>query len=147
VAINLMTTMLLGGLWHGAGWGFIIWGGVHGAGLALERLVRLQNLYVSWVVTQFLVTLAWIPFRLHDWTEASTFLSGMFAFDPRLPSGTILFATIFVVPVIVHQFLPLLLPRISNRRLPVYLGAMTGALMLADLTIVSPSKVFLYFSF
>ena len=34
---NLMLTMLLGGLWHGAGWTFVVWGGIHGTGLALER--------------------------------------------------------------------------------------------------------------
>ncbi len=37
---NLMTTMLLGGLWHGANWTFVLWGGIHGGGLALERFVR-----------------------------------------------------------------------------------------------------------
>jgi len=37
---NLMTTMLLGGLWHGANWTFVLWGGIHGVGLALERIVR-----------------------------------------------------------------------------------------------------------
>ena len=37
--LNLMTTMLLGGLWHGANWTFVIWGGIHGSGLALERLI------------------------------------------------------------------------------------------------------------
>jgi D-alanyl-lipoteichoic acid acyltransferase DltB (MBOAT superfamily) len=42
---NLMTTMLLGGLWHGANWTFVLWGGIHGAGLALERMAR--NLFGS----------------------------------------------------------------------------------------------------
>ena len=37
---NLMLTMLLGGLWHGAAWTFVVWGGIHGLGLALERLPR-----------------------------------------------------------------------------------------------------------
>ena len=35
---NLMLTMLLGGLWHGANWTFVVWGAIHGAGLAVERL-------------------------------------------------------------------------------------------------------------
>ena len=38
--VNLMLTMLLGGLWHGANWTFVIWGGIHGVCLALERLVE-----------------------------------------------------------------------------------------------------------
>ena len=37
---NLMITMLLGGLWHGAAWTFVIWGGLHGSGLAVERFAR-----------------------------------------------------------------------------------------------------------
>ena len=37
---NLMITMLLGGLWHGAAWTFVIWGGIHGVGLSYERFVR-----------------------------------------------------------------------------------------------------------
>ena len=37
---NLMLTMLLGGLWHGAAWTFVVWGGIHGVGLSCERFVR-----------------------------------------------------------------------------------------------------------
>ena len=40
---NLMLTMLIGGLWHGASWTFVIWGGIHGTGLALERWWRLRH--------------------------------------------------------------------------------------------------------
>ena len=38
--VNLMITMLLGGLWHGAAWTFVIWGGIHGVGLTVERCWR-----------------------------------------------------------------------------------------------------------
>ena len=38
--MNLMVTMLLGGLWHGAAWTFVVWGGIHGVGLAVERWRR-----------------------------------------------------------------------------------------------------------
>jgi alginate O-acetyltransferase complex protein AlgI len=145
-AVNLMVTMLLGGLWHGAGWGFIVWGGIHGAGLVLERLLPRRNLAVSWLVTQLLVTVAWVPFRL-PWNEASKFLAGMFSANGLAVSPSIAFAAVFALPVVIHQVLPLLIPRIGLKRLPIYLGAMTGALLIADLTVTSPSKVFLYFSF
>ena len=42
--VNLMTTMLLGGLWHGAGWNFVLWGGFHGALLVVARLPPLKRL-------------------------------------------------------------------------------------------------------
>lgn len=68
---NLMLTMLLGGLWHGAAWGFVIWGAMHGALLIAERMLRETGRVTSafWrttggrLLTFALVTLAWIPFR------------------------------------------------------------------------------------
>lgn len=74
---NLMLTMLLGGLWHGAAWRFVIWGGFHGALLAIERVWRSRRehrsrpevppsrarVIVQRVITFHLVSLAWILFR------------------------------------------------------------------------------------
>ncbi|WP_447893771.1 MBOAT family O-acyltransferase [Vreelandella sp. GE22] len=74
--IALMATMLLGGLWHGAGWQFLLWGGLHGLLLAIFVVwrrfssVRLPR-GVSWPLTLTLVMLAWVPFRAtsleHTW--------------------------------------------------------------------------------
>jgi alginate O-acetyltransferase complex protein AlgI len=69
--INLMTTMLLGGLWHGAAWTFVIWGGLHGSMLAIERKLGLPmttsggNLKkaIRILITFHLVCLTWIVFR------------------------------------------------------------------------------------
>ena len=71
--VNLMLTMLLGGLWHGANWTFVIWGGIHGAGLALERLLtgggdiaNARRSAAVWLRRIFIfnvVCLAWIFFR------------------------------------------------------------------------------------
>jgi D-alanyl-lipoteichoic acid acyltransferase DltB (MBOAT superfamily) len=63
---NLMLTMVLGGLWHGAAWTFVLWGTLHGAGLAGERLLggRLKvPAALKWFVTFHLVVLGWILFR------------------------------------------------------------------------------------
>jgi D-alanyl-lipoteichoic acid acyltransferase DltB (MBOAT superfamily) len=72
---NLFITMLLGGLWHGAAWNFVIWGGLHGLWLAVERLVfggkRLLNLegqskpfiFFRWLLTFHVVIICWIFFR------------------------------------------------------------------------------------
>ena len=76
---NLMVVMLLGGLWHGASWNFVIWGGLHGAALALDKQFgRAQSITESAfgralvaVSTITFVFLAWIPFRAV--TAASTF--------------------------------------------------------------------------
>jgi D-alanyl-lipoteichoic acid acyltransferase DltB (MBOAT superfamily) len=71
--VNLMVTMLLGGLWHGANWTFVIWGGIHGSGLAAERLIsgerdvrNSQRALMVWLRRIFVfnvVCLAWIFFR------------------------------------------------------------------------------------
>lgn len=77
---NLFIVMFLGGLWHGASWNFVIWGMLHGIYLALHKLVLdkfpfLANhkffksrigLVISIIVTQYLVFLAWIAFRVKD---------------------------------------------------------------------------------
>jgi alginate O-acetyltransferase complex protein AlgI len=72
--INLMLTMLLGGLWHGANWTFVVWGGIHGVGLAFERLftgkrelASSTTFFARWGRRIFLfhvVCLAWIFFRV-----------------------------------------------------------------------------------
>jgi alginate O-acetyltransferase complex protein AlgI len=71
---NLMATMLLGGLWHGASWNFVVWGGLHGLGLAVQKWsaarfprVSLPPL-IARAITLLFVVLLWVPFRAHDWS-------------------------------------------------------------------------------
>lgn len=68
--VNLMATMLLGGLWHGAAWNFVIWGGLHGAALVLQRLWhdrrplrRPLPAAVNWALTMLVVFAGWFLFR------------------------------------------------------------------------------------
>ena len=70
--VNLLVTMLLGGLWHGAAWNFVLWGFLHGAGLAVHRIWRDYTRWrlpraVAWPMTLAFVTLCWVPFRSPDW--------------------------------------------------------------------------------
>ena len=73
--INLMITMLLGGLWHGANWRFVIWGGIHGLGLAIHKLFIKYKLFkiknsagkkLSVFLTFQLISFSWIFFRAKD---------------------------------------------------------------------------------
>ena len=86
---NLMLTMLIGGLWHGAAWTFVVWGGIHGAGLCLERWWRSRPGYVerpstfwnrTWarVATFHVVCLAWIFFRADSFGTAWDLITGLF---------------------------------------------------------------------
>jgi alginate O-acetyltransferase complex protein AlgI len=81
--LNLMLTMLLGGLWHGASWSFVLWGAGHGALLALERSLRGRTgVAVPEVLRRafvFLcVTTLWVPFRLENMSLVGRWLSAMF---------------------------------------------------------------------
>lgn len=72
--LNLMTTMVLGGLWHGANWTFVVWGWIHGLGLAIERKIgagqrgpaSLAGRAIRILVTFHIVCLAWLFFRAPD---------------------------------------------------------------------------------
>jgi hypothetical protein len=84
VCRNLMITMLLGGLWHGASWTFVIWGALHGAVLCLERAWRdikprgwpAAPPLVGFVATFHVVCLGWIFFRVSSFAGAMDFLAG-----------------------------------------------------------------------
>ncbi len=88
--VNLFATMLLGGLWHGAGWTFVIWGGLHGSYLCVNHVWRVlrQRLApdreVSWIerrvyhaLTFFAVVVGWVFFRAADFDTAVSVLSSM----------------------------------------------------------------------
>jgi alginate O-acetyltransferase complex protein AlgI len=79
---NLMLTMLIGGMWHGAGWTFLIWGGYHGVLLVAHRLVPSWDLLPAWMrrILMFaLVTIGWVFFRSRDLSMAMTLLTTMFS--------------------------------------------------------------------
>jgi alginate O-acetyltransferase complex protein AlgI len=85
---NLMLTMLLGGMWHGASWNFLVWGGYHGALLSFERMFRRQNAPEadSWtalyplkaVITFGLVMIGWVFFRAATFHDSLYVLHQMF---------------------------------------------------------------------
>lgn len=96
---NLMLTMLLGGLWHGAGWTFLIWGGLHGLYLALNHLWQDHvggqtaaaeqpsgwatglHRWLARGLTLYLVALAWVFFRAESFSGAMTMVSAMHGFQ------------------------------------------------------------------
>src|SRR5215218_600192 len=80
---NLMLTMLLGGLWHGAAWTFVLWGGIHGTALSAERFARERfrgfrlPAWAAWLVTFHVVCVAWVFFRAPDLDTAFGVLGGL----------------------------------------------------------------------
>jgi alginate O-acetyltransferase complex protein AlgI len=82
--LNLMTVMLLGGLWHGASWNFVIWGGIHGGALAFERAQGKSSLYrrlpraLQIALTFGIVCLSWVFFRAKTLPQAVHYLGALF---------------------------------------------------------------------
>ena len=77
---NLMITMLLGGLWHGAAWTFVVWGLLHGIGLAIHRYVfgntgKWMGVAISIAATQFFILLTWVAFRAESFADMTTIWS------------------------------------------------------------------------
>jgi alginate O-acetyltransferase complex protein AlgI len=87
--VNLFLVMLLGGLWHGASWNFVVWGGLHGSLLAIERMQGKSALYwrlpgaLRMALTFVFVLVTWVFFRAADLPTAGRYLAAMFgAVDP-----------------------------------------------------------------
>jgi alginate O-acetyltransferase complex protein AlgI len=137
---NLIVTMVLGGLWHGAAWTFLIWGGLHGAALAVERawshLPRTRGivfpLWARVALTFHVVVLGWIFFRAASFPDALAYLGGIVA--PARDGATI--ATPLVLLLILFGLAIHALPRDTMTRAARYIRAMPVPLAAAALTAV-----------
>ena len=92
---NLGFTMLVGGLWHGASWTFVVWGALHGGGLVIERLCRQSTLAVRMptalarVLTLAVVLVGWVFFRSATLGDAFGYLGSMFGMPFQSLSGAL----------------------------------------------------------
>ena len=83
--INILVTMLIGGLWHGAGWTFVLWGGLHGLFLltnhawrGLQKRVPISiGAFFCWLITMLAVVTSWVPFRAESIKGAMQILGAM----------------------------------------------------------------------
>jgi D-alanyl-lipoteichoic acid acyltransferase DltB (MBOAT superfamily) len=83
---NLMVTFLVSGLWHGANWTFVVWGGIHGLAQVIEKAFKLRKnnsnkLYkvMSWIIVFAFCNLAWVFFRADSIADAAYVISHVFA--------------------------------------------------------------------
>ncbi|WP_298258868.1 MBOAT family protein [Bradyrhizobium sp.] len=133
--VNLMLTMLLGGLWHGAGWNFLIWGGLHGLYLGINHLWQKWRgvtakastsnhvaTFLSWALTFFAVVIAWVFFRARTAAGAWIMLKALAGFAAE--------SSAYVSPGILRVMdLPLLVG--DEPLLLIGSGAVTTALAIA----------------
>ncbi|WP_206360057.1 MBOAT family O-acyltransferase [Vibrio barjaei] len=85
---NLFITFLIGGLWHGASWMFVLWGALHGGALVVHRTWKRYggnlNSYLAWTITFFFVSFTWIFFRAENIDIALNVINGMFDISSML---------------------------------------------------------------
>jgi alginate O-acetyltransferase complex protein AlgI len=162
--LNLMLTMLLGGLWHGAAWTFVVWGGLHGLYLGVERMLkgllghlriwdtRLGMLWLA-LVTYFLVNITWVFFRAQDFPTAWRLIRSMLLIDR---GGEPVLSTYLVVSAVVTVSVMLAMHwsmrdrglHSAAERLPaVALGTAWGVMLFLIAITQGGSDAFIYFQF
>lgn len=114
----LVATMLLGGLWHGASWTFVVWGGLHGAYLVAERFLRARfanwqpsrlALFALGLLTFALINLTWVFFRAKTFSQAWLILRGMFGANakalPILPAIDLIVVAVIMGGIVAAHWL------------------------------------------
>ena len=154
--INLMITMILGGLWHGAAWSYAIWGLFHGLTLAIERIVYpytqkikfpgIRFLQVSIVFT--LVTIAWLLFKLPEFDHVIKYLSAIgnnftINFDRSLISKILIYSS----PVVLYHAIYLYTNRYGKKKLKKIESIIYSIMLLLILTNSGTPGDFIYFQF
>jgi alginate O-acetyltransferase complex protein AlgI len=112
--VNLLITMLLGGLWHGAGWTFVVWGGLHGVYLSINHWWRKLGIalpkFLSWIITFIAVVFSWVLFRSQNFSDAMQLLQAMVGMKglvlPGEPTGKLSILTQFGVQLPGWEALP-----------------------------------------
>jgi D-alanyl-lipoteichoic acid acyltransferase DltB (MBOAT superfamily) len=153
-ARNVFITMVLGGLWHGAAWTFVLWGAFHGLAQGVEHVfrdkVRIPSL-LAWFLTFHLIILAWVLFRAQSVGDAVTVIGQVFE-----PAPATLWSVPAVLLVVVTIGLQLVPPRPLDavqtwvqRQNPVPLGAAFAVLIILVAATVPSQGVppFIYFQF
>ncbi|MDD2585831.1 MAG: MBOAT family protein [Syntrophomonadaceae bacterium] len=121
---NLLLTLLIGGLWHGAAWTFVFWGFLHGMALAVCRIWQKLNIrmnkVLAWLITFNFINIAWVFFRAHSWSDAIKVLKAMLGLNgtnlPESLTGALGFLAKynvsfggFLMEDFLHQAVPILL--------------------------------------
>jgi alginate O-acetyltransferase complex protein AlgI len=154
----LMATMVLGGIWHGAAWTFVLWGLVHGVALWVERALGGKETpagrgarLLRWAITFHIVVFAFVLFRAHDLAGFGAMMAGLFDFATPSESVTWRLLALALLGLSFHFWPADLRERIEARarRLPAWALGVAGGITLLLILFAGPEGVapFIYFQF
>ena len=172
LVVALMGTMLLGGLWHGASWNFVLWGAVHGLLLLIHRSLTKSNIIKSgferapitmlisgWIITQYLIFMTWLIFRVEDTTMLIRSLKSFIGYDSHwdlregydaLPGIKLLPISIVAIFILMHGLSGKIggLKMWISKQNPLIWGVICGTL-LSFTFLLRPAETvdFIYFRF
>jgi D-alanyl-lipoteichoic acid acyltransferase DltB (MBOAT superfamily) len=158
---NTMIVFLVSGLWHGANWTFVVWGGLHGTYLVVERALGIRadgaparstmRRVVATIVTFNLVCLAWVFFRANHVSDAWLVLSRMASvpgpvfWDPSLVPGLLSLGILFAIESLIEPASP---DAVFVRRRPAVQGMLAVGILIGVLFLGSKTSAqFIYFQF
>jgi alginate O-acetyltransferase complex protein AlgI len=156
--LNLLLVMALGGLWHGAAYTYIVWGALHGAALAVERLVGLHQdrgwgahraVRAAWfVVVQLVVLTAWVFFRSRSVGEAGQVAANILAMDDWSLGAMERIGLLFLLPIVgLHAFVWLRERGLVGEPTPTVKAVLAAGMVYGIATLYAGTADFIYFQF
>ena len=156
---NLFITMILGGLWHGASWAFVLWGTLHGIALTINHFWsahvgnKLPDIWITtinyWFITQLFVLLCWIPFRSENLGDAWIILTSFIPFQPETGQPLTIPWALILLPLIIDTITkPSRHIELMNEKNPVGLASMSALIFAIALVFMQTDvQAFIYFQF
>lgn len=157
--INLMITMFLGGLWHGAAWSYAIWGLFHGGALAIERLLmnrfKMKQtkivVYLKRLMVFSFVTLAWLLFKLPEFDQVLAYFQTIGDHLYMKPTGTdmtiIKNVLIYSSPIVLYHLFYMLKQKKAFQTINKLQYVFYGMMLFLILTNSGTAGAFIYFQF
>ncbi|MBU0631311.1 MBOAT family protein [bacterium] len=149
---NLMTTFIIGGIWHGAGWTFVFWGFLHGIALVINHIWKSVGfklpVILAWFITFNFVNIAWVFFRAKEWDDAIKVLKGMvsinvIALNSRMDLHPDWFILGFVIILAMKTTVEYSKQAVQKKKMAYF----AGILFVISMLLANHVSKFLYFDF
>ncbi len=156
--LNLLITMVLGGLWHGASYNFVLWGTLHGLALAIhkfymefiEKNTKVKLFPLNWIATLMFVSTLWVPFRAESFSLTLDILKKMYIFSDGI--SYLYFYSLVMIPLVSASHLFKVLARKDDYLYfksisPMSFGVVLSIVLMLLLFSPSTPSPFIYFQF